>query len=468
MTTMGSRVACRILAWLIATGGVTHSHAAVPSRVLVLPTSVGERIDCGIPEARLSSPDPALATLARRVDDLIADAVEDAGMDTELRVNVSGDATLRGGCLGEGDLRGLARQSPILAPRIVVHDGKLHLRILAAQPNSPLMRLSVQEISEKDVDVRVVVMVSGLLAEEAKHPSAPKPLASPPNAVTPTGKPHSQGKGVLALTSAIFGGGIGYSLQRASGSRDPDPRLTYPLIALGTGIGLGASLIAAEEWDLSVGEAWFLNAGMLWPTTSGLMLAQAYGRDRYIYGLGGASAGMFLAAFALNFREISEGGALVAHSGGALGLLLGGLADMTYRGTTSEMPYRGMGYGAGLGVLLAGAAATQVQVSSSRVLFIDLSAGLGALTGAALGSPLLIFEDSLMSVKRQRAWLGLVGAGAVVGGGVGWYLTRGWTSQEHEGSGLGRLWPYLAPAPSPYDDEPPRAMGATAGVQGIF
>jgi len=44
---------------------------------------------------------------------------------------------------------------------------------------------------------------------------------------------------------------------------------------------------------------------------------------------------------------MSEGGAVLAHSGGAAGTLLGGLTEMAYRGSTDLTPERGMGYGAG-------------------------------------------------------------------------------------------------------------------------
>ncbi|HEY5962313.1 MAG TPA: hypothetical protein VIV60_37410, partial [Polyangiaceae bacterium] len=377
--------------------GYPLAASAQTKQVLVLPTSVGEQIDCDSAARSAVPVDPAWTALARRIDGLVADAVEDAGMESEIRVTASMEPAERKGCVEEPALHALAKQGLVLAPRLLFRSNQMYLRISAAVPNSSVLRVATQEVSGKDVDFRTVVLVSELLTADNAHGETTKQIATPSIASTNAPKSRSQGKGVLALTSAILGGGIGYSLQRASGGSD-EPRLTYPLIALGTGIGIGASLIAAEEWDLSTGEAWYLNAGMVWPTTSGLMLAYTYNNvkasDRYIYGLGGATAGMALAAFALNFAEITEGGALFAHSGGALGLLLGGLTEMTYRGNTTDVPYRGMGYGTAIGVVLAGAAATQVQVSSSRVLFIDLSAGLGALTGAALGSVTMFVDDN--------------------------------------------------------------------------
>lgn len=452
----------------------TQAAAAEAARVLVLPTGVGDRSDCE-PNKQLSQAalDPRWGSVARRVDLLISDAVEDAGMVPEMRIDVPDPATERSRCLDDRAVQSLAKQSLVLAPRLVVRDGALLLRIVSAKPGTTVMRLSTQEVSEKELDFRVVVMVSDLLGPDSE--TAPKRTDTPGHGpVVPVSKPRSQGKGVLALTSAVWGGAMGYSLQRAGGS--DDPRLTYPLILLGSAMGLGAALVAAEEWDLSVGEAWYLNAGMLWPTTSGLLLARSYQRKpsdedrRYVYGLLGATAGLLMASSALTYaNEITEGGAVLTQSSGAGGLLLGGLIDMMYRGTTDEIPYRGMGYGAGIGVILGGAAATQVALSSSRVLFIDLSAGIGALTGAALGSPLLVFKDDLdlVTASGKRAWLGLVGGGAVIGAGVGWYLTRHWGARESDGS-ASSIWPYFSATPAYTQAGVSEAASLSAGVQGLF
>lgn len=476
MTALRSR-ALAILGLLTA-GSLLHAKDvhAEPGRVLVLPTAVSSRIDCEPQTAEAPAIDPHWQNVARHVDLLVADAIEDAGMDPELRIEIPGAGSERGGCVDDAALQPISRQTLLIVPRLVIRDGKLLLRIVSVKPGAPVMGLLTQELSERELDFRVVVMVSELLAPEA-------PSGSPRRAGTtrsqaeestaagsPVAKPRSQGKGVLALTGAVWGGGIGYFLQRSSGS--DDPRLTYPLILLGSGLGLGAAMVASEEWDLSVGEAWYFNAGMLWPTASGLMLARSYERAeerRYVYGLLGATAGAVLASTALSFSgEIREGGAVLTHSSGASGLLLGGLVDMIYHdGTTDQIPYRGMGYGAGIGVLLGGLAATQVKLTSSRVLFIDLSAGLGALTGAAVASPLLIFENDVVTARKQ-AWLGLIGAGAVVGGGVGWYLTRHWTARDSDSAPQTSFWPYLTALPGQSQGHGSGAADFAAGVQGLF
>jgi hypothetical protein len=125
----------------------------------------------------------------------------------------------------------------------------------------------------------------------------------------------------------------------------------------------------------------------------------------------------------MSLSSIKEGDAALAHSGGVLGMGLGGLTQLFVQGKTSETPIGGMGYGAALGTLGAGVLATQLDVRASRVLLIDLGATLGALTGAAAASPLLLVNEE-ESKPRTRLWLGGIFAGSVLGAGIGWWSTR--------------------------------------------
>ena len=120
----------------------------------------------------------------------------------------------------------------------------------------------------------------------------------------------------------------------------------YPLVALGTGIGLGGSMLVADEWDVSVGAAWFLSAGLWWPTSSGLLLAGHYDvpkEDRYVYGVVSGTAGVALAVAAMSVSHITDGDAMLAHSGGVLGMGLGGLGQLFIEGRTKKTPIGGMG-----------------------------------------------------------------------------------------------------------------------------
>jgi hypothetical protein len=244
---------------------------------------------------------------------------------------------------------------------------------------------------------------------------------------------RSQGRAVLAVNSALFGGFTAFSLQQSSGSGDP--RVLYPLLALGTGIGIGAALLVTDEWNITTGDAWFLSAGGWWGATSAFLIAAGNEvqpiDDRYTWGVGGGLIGVSLATLALTRGAMDDGDAMLAHSGGALGLLFGGAVQLLYEGKTpaEDTPYRGMGYGTAAGLLAAGALATRVTTSPSRVLLIDVGVGGGALLGAAAASPLIFKNitspgEGPSGDQHTRGWLSATIGGGVLGGALAWYLTR--------------------------------------------
>jgi hypothetical protein len=138
------------------------------------------------------------------------------------------------------------------------------------------------------------------------------------------------------------------------------------------------------------------------------------------------------------------------------------LTQLFVEGRTEKTPIGGMGYGAALGTIGAGVLATQIDAKASRVLLVDLGATLGALTGAAAGSPLLLV-DQQESKPRTRAWLGSIFAGSLLGAGIGW-----WTTRPSEGRKPHAASPAL-PA-LPYAVATPEAHGARfeAGMLGRF
>lgn len=387
---------------------------AAPSEAILLPTAMPTKAEPG-----LSAEDAEqLSKLSRQLDAILSEAVQDLGLtltvSNRTRVLPTDDALVE-----------RARDSWLISPRMSLEGSGVRLHIVAVAPGENVLRERTQHVDMQALEIRANLMMRDVV-HSARPSSAPGgPTAPAPEPTVESEAPRSQGRAVLALNAAVVGGYVGFSLQRASGSSDP--RLTYPLVALGTGIGLGASMLVADEWDITLGDAWFLSAGAWWPIASGVLIAKSYEvqkEDLYVYGLVAASAGVSLSVAALSLKPMSEGGALLAHSGGAAGTLLGGLTQMAAEGKTDITPERGMGYGAGIGVITAGVLATQVKVTSSRMLLIDLAASLGALTGAAAASPLLLVDES-EDPTRNRVWLASIAAGTVVGGAIGWFSTRG-------------------------------------------
>jgi len=393
---------------------------AAPSEAVLLPTAVPTKSELAM------QPETAeqLAKVARQLDAILSEAVQDLG----LTLTVSG----RSRVLPTDDaLTERVHDSWLISPRVSPEGSGVRLRIVAVAPGENVLRERSQHVDVQALEIRAIVMLRDLV-HSARAAAEPNIETRAPERAPESDAPRSQGRAVLALNAAIVGGYVGFSLQRASGSTDA--RLTYPLVALGTGIGLGASMLVADEWDITLGDAWFLSAGAWWPIASGVLIAQSYDipkQDQYVYGLVAASVGVSLSVAALSSKPMSEGGALLAHSGGAAGTLLGGLSQMFYLGSTSSTPERGMGYGAGIGVLTAGALATQVKVTSSRMLLIDLAASLGALTGAAAASPLLLVDEA-EDATRNRLWLASVAAGTLIGGTIGFFSTRGSASKDEK------------------------------------
>lgn len=370
-----------------------------------------------------SEKDTTVLERARLLDALLVDAVQDLGLVLDL----AGRSDDPPPSLRDSDLVDAAakQQAWIISPRIEREGSEYVIRIIAVPPKSKLAMVRVERVRADEIAVRSVVMLRDIVlsANNQKPSDAPKPgPAQTQDTVTPA---RSPGRAVLSVSTAAFGGFSGFAMQKAGGG--DDPRLLYPLLALGTGVGLGAATLVAEEWDISVGDAWFLTAGTWWPTSSALLLTSAYNiqpsGDRYMIGMLSGLGGAGLASAALSRKDVSEGGAALTHSAAGMGAFLGGALEMTVRGKADVTPLKGAGYGAAGGLLLGavGAMTLNVPSTSSRILLIDVGAGLGALGGAAAASPLLLDNPS---AGQQRAWVLSTLAGAGAGVALTLLLTR--------------------------------------------
>lgn len=399
-------MACRAARAVLAVLTVTAAAHAGPNDVVALPAA----------QADEAAPDAGVDVLLPHLDQLVSEAVQDLGLTLALESRGAREVPR------DEELVQRARDSWLVLPSVTREGRGLRLRIVAIRPGTRVMLVRSERSSADDLDVRVAVMMRDLLQSRPEMASVPSAAAAADEPEPE--EPRSSGRAMLALNAAMFGGYVGYSIQAASGSADE--RLVYPLVALGTGIGLGGSLLVADEWDVSVGGAWFLSAGLWWPTSAGLLLAGHYDvpkEDRYVYGVVSGTAGVALAVAAMSISNITDGDAALLHSGGVLGMGLGGLGQLFAEGRTKKTPVGGMGYGAAIGTLGAGVLATQLKIKASRVLLVDLGVTLGALTGAAAGSPLLLVDQE-ESKPRTRAWLGGIVAGSVLGAGIGWWSTR--------------------------------------------
>ncbi len=428
---------------------------AAEKSIVVWPTLTPAGDDPG--QAALHKPSPAEGAIAARSQELdvtLRDAVQDLGFTLDVAdqgptlsrtrdldlVERAGKSSARGGPQDPGTWVVSARLEPAGGDTFI-------LRIVAVPPKGKQLRVRVEKVSSADVSVRGLVLLRDVLSAPSGLPpdTGPKPQDSNGSGLMPPLR--SPGRAVLAANAALFGAFTAYSVQRASGSEDP--RLLYPLLTLGTGIGLGGALLVAEEWDVGTGDAWTLAGAGWWGAAAGVAIAN--GRhvqpltDRYAWGVGGGLIGLSLGTLALTRGKADEGDAVLVTSGATLGLAFGSLAEFFYVGDIeSRTPYTGAGYGTAIGLASGLTLATFVQVSASRVMLVDLGAGLGAAAGAAIASP-LVFED--VTKEKTRAFIAATAGGLVAGGTIAWLLTR-----EHP-----------APPPSARQDFHVTPFGGTVG-----
>jgi len=422
-----------------APDGVAAADPLPPQKVVVVwPTMTPAGDDASTtPIHRPTSLEEPLATRAHELDATLRDATQDLGFVLDLAdpgptpAHVRDlDVIARAGRARPGEPAG--RGTWVVSARLEPLGGdSFLLRLVVAAPNVKELRTRVEVVKGPDVSLRGLVLLRDLLVPAVPNASAPcdeATLHPPPPSASLATPSRSPGRAVLATNGGLFGGYIGYSLVRSTGTSDP--RVLYPLLTLGAAVGIGTGLLVSEEWDITTGDAWFLSAGAWWGAASGLLLATGTNAQPaagpYAIGIGGGLAGAGLATFALTRRRMDDGDALLTHSGAALGMWLGALVDLGYQGTTNATPYTGAGVGAAVGVVSAGAASIFVTIAPSRVLLLDLGAGLGSLVGAAAGSP-LIFSDltgSNTTPTKTRLFLAGTFAGTAAGTTVAWFLTR--------------------------------------------
>jgi hypothetical protein len=371
------------------------------------------------PIKRVGASDP-LAARAREVETALKEALQDLGLALDVAAQLPGDG------VRELDLVQRAAQGNgawVISPRLEQQGSdKFLLRIVAVPPKGATLLVRVEQVDGAHLASRAVVMLRDLVSMKL----APAPVAASESAPLARDEDagRSRGRPVLAVSSSMLGLYGAFSIHRSSGSEDQ--RLLYPLLLLGTGVGLGASLLVADEWNVTTGSAWTVAAGSWWGVLAGLNLAAGRNvepvADRHAWGLAGGLGGTALSVFALAATRYDEGDAALVHSSAIFGTFVGGLIEAIYEGDLGKKsPSTGFGWGSAVGLVGGGVLAGFVKTTPSRVFLIDLGCGIGALGGAAVTSALVVSDKT---DAKTRGFLSGVLAGTVVGGGVAYFVTR--------------------------------------------
>lgn len=412
-------LACALLAF--AAAGEAAAGEARHEPVLLLPTLTPAGDDAAA--KAVHAPTQEEGELRARADELDAtlrEAVEDSGFALAIP---DADELARG--VRDAALVARANQGErgrwVLSPRLEREGGRWLLRFVAVAPGERELRVRLEEATALDLPARALVALRGLLLRRAAASASRETGANDAATANVLAAPRTAGRMVLALHGAAFGAFAGYAVERTSGGEDS--RLLFPLLAVGGSIGAGAAILASDEWNLSSDSAWGVGLAMTAGTVAGYATGIEYSQSntatsRYSYAVGGGLAGLALGVVSVanaaetNVAPIMGSGAFLGALGGALGsrLLTGNL----------EAPFsQGLGEGLAVGLLGATALALTADPDPNRLVNLDLGAGLGALVGAAVGTPFVVQPKS---EHGDRAFLGATLAGAIAGGAVGWWL----------------------------------------------
>ncbi len=365
-------------------GGSDPAQRKPPATTAIVILKAAVEDAAGVRPVRADDAD--LGPLAEALDALLADTAQDLG----LSAGQPPPPGSNGPRLGDADLvsRARAARALVVLPTLrATSTGAIELRLLLARPSGSV-EVRGERVPREDLSLRAVVLLRDLLS----RPAAPK--GALPSAPAPAEK--LAGRITLMANAAALGGLAGVSVQLASGSNDP--RLLYPLMIAGAGVGLGAAYLASGEWEVGSGDAWFFAAGAWWPTAAGHLVFQ--GRfaatraesDRWVFGLVGSGLGAGLATLGLTLHPMTDGGAILANAGGAAGMLLGAFGEMGVRRSAAQVPYSGMGYGTALGWLAAATVAVNVRPSWSfkhPASGLPLLGVIGESTRGSASAPIL-------------------------------------------------------------------------------
>jgi hypothetical protein len=152
-----------------------------------------------------------------------------------------------------------------------------------------------------------------------------------------------------------------------------------------------------------------------------------------------------LGTLAISVADVDQGGALLTHSGAIYGGLFGVLTQRLIEPEIDERPTLGLGAGIGVGTLTAGFLATQLTgLPTERLVYIDLSAFLGSLTGAAVATPAIVGDS--VTETETRIWFGSILTGTIAGAALGYAITDSDSDSDSDGLTIRPTIAQLSPA----------------------
>jgi hypothetical protein len=209
-----------------------------------------------------------------------------------------------------------------------------------------------------------------------------------------------------------------------------DARTSVVPPLVGVGVGLGASLLATSEGEITRGQAWTVITGLDYGTYSGFLLAGAAEWDeaKQIVGvaLGSGLLGGAIGSGVAHYLRPTAGDAEVVRSGGLWGFASAGLLAAAIDPDDEQQLLGIMLAGMDGGLLTGALLADRYAISRSRMLLGDTGALAGGVAGLGVG--ILAVGGPTGDEGRVVAIASLIGLHA--GLGLSLYLTR---DMEEEG-----------------------------------
>jgi len=287
----------------------------------------------------------------------------------------------------------------------------------------------------------------------------------------------NEGRGRLVLWSSLYGIWLGIAADIMFEIDGDRAVIVAPLIGLAGGLGL--SLLATRDTQLSVGEAWTIITGLDYGSINGALWAG--GLDFSDKGVVGTAVATSVAATSVGVLVASSyspsaGDIELVRSGLLWGTVGGALATFVVApDASSKSAFKAIAASMDLGFLVGVGLAKSFDVSRNRMLIIDA----GALTGGLFGLGIAWLAAGANNNGRGLAGAGL--AGMLTGIGVAAWATRHLDAVDAHVARAPSLpavlardadgrWRFGTPGALPvFDGTGSRVVGATvSAVGGLF